>query len=86
MLSWCIDHLGFTRPLKFIKYFVSTGNEKFRCGDAEYLKTSPEYVEAFLESLGEIKQPGKYLVIQRCDDLTEEVDVKSILCFGSRSR
>jgi len=78
-----MTYLGFTKPLKFIKYFVSTGSEKFRGGEAEYLKASPELVEGFLESIGEIKQLGKYMVIQRCKDIEEGTDVKSILCFGS---
>lgn len=78
-----MTYLGFTKPLKFIKYFVSTGNEKFRGGEAEYLKAGPEYVEGFLESIGEIKPLGKYLIIQRCEDMEDNVDVKSILCFGN---
>lgn len=76
-------YFGFTEPLKFIKYFVSTGSENFRKGEAEYLKASPELVEEFLESVGKIKTPGKYIVIQKCEDIKEEVDVKSILCFGN---
>ena len=75
-------YLGFIKPIKYIKYFVSTGHEKFRGGEGEYLKAGPEYVEADVEAIGEIKQPGKYLVIQRCKDITEDVDVKSVLCFG----
>ena len=78
-----MTYLGFTKPLKFIKYFVSTGSEKFRDGEAEYLKASPEYVEGFLESIGEIKELGKYLVIGRCDEVNEDIKVKSILCFGN---
>ncbi len=78
-----MTYLGFIEPLKFIKYFVSTGNEKFRGGEAEYLKKSPEIVEGFLESIGKVKKIGKYLVIQKCDDIEEEIDIKSILCFGN---
>lgn len=78
-----MTYFGFTEPLKFIKYFVSTGSEKFRGGEAEYLKASPELVEEFLESVGKIKTPGKYIVIQKCEDINEDVDVKSFLCFGN---
>jgi hypothetical protein len=78
-----MTYFGFTEPLKFIKYFVSTGSEKFRGGEAEYLKASPELVEGFLESVGKIKTPGKYIVIQKCNDIDEDVDVKSLLCFGN---
>ncbi len=70
-----MTYLGYTKPLKYIKYFVSTGNEKFSGGDAEYLKASPELVEKFIESLGEIKKIKKYLIIQKCD-------ARSFLCFG----
>ncbi|WP_263640961.1 DUF169 domain-containing protein [Methanobrevibacter arboriphilus] len=54
-----ITYFGFGKPAKFIKYFVSTGKENFRGGDAEYLKASPDDVEKFLESIGEIKQIEK---------------------------
>ena len=78
-----MTYLGFTKPLEFIKYFVSTGSEKFRKGEAEYLKAGPEYVEGFFESIGEITPLQKYLVIRRCEDIKEDVDVKSFICFGS---
>ena len=78
-----MTYLGFTKPLEFIKYFVSTGSEKFRKGEAEYLKAGPEYVEGFLESIGEIKPLGKYLIVQRCEDVDDSTDAKSIICFGN---
>lgn len=78
-----MTYLGFTKPMKYIKYFVSTGHEKFRDGEGEYLKAGPEYVEEFLEAIGEINQLGKYLVIQKCKDLKEDIDVKSVICFGN---
>ena len=78
-----MTYLGFSKPLKFIKYFVSTGSEQFREGEAEYLKASPEIVEGFLESIGEIKKLGKYLIIQKCRDLKKNFNVKSVLCLGN---
>jgi len=77
-----LTYLGFIKPPKFIKYIVSTGNEKFFGGKSEYLKANPEIVEEFLESLGEIKKLNKYIVIQKCQDVEEDVDIKSVLCFG----
>ncbi len=77
-----LTYLGFIKPPKFIKYIVSTGNEKFLGGKSEYLKANPEIVEGFLESIGEIKQPNKYVVIQKCQDINKDVDVQSIVCFG----
>lgn len=78
-----MTYFGFTEPLKFIKYFVSTGNEKFRGGEAEYLKASPQLVEGFLESIGKIKTPGKYIVIEKSVDIEEDIDIRSFLCFGN---
>lgn len=78
-----MTYLGFTKPLEFIKYFVSTGNEKFRGGEAEYLKASPQLVERFLESVGKITNPGKYIVIEKSKDINEDIDAKSFLCFGN---
>ena len=85
-----MTYLGFAKPAKFIKYFVSTGNENFRDGAAEYLKASPEDVEKFLKSLGKIKQIENNLIIQKCEDIRDDVDrgtenninIKSILIFG----
>ncbi len=77
-MSW----LGFIEPMEYIKYFVSTGHEKFRGGEAEYLKASPEIFEKWRESIGEISTPGKYLVIRKCSDTEDDKVIKSILCFG----
>lgn len=80
-----ITYLGFGKPAKFIKYFVSIGKENFRGGDAEYLKASPDDVEKFLKSIGEIKQIEKNLIIQRCEDVEydiNDINLKSILIFG----
>lgn len=76
--SW----LGFIEPMKFIKYFVSTGHEKFRGGEGEYLKASPEHVEKSLESVGKITPPGKYIIVQKCSVVKSDVDLKAVLCFG----
>lgn len=77
-----MTYLGYTKPMKFIKYFVSTGNKKFRDGEAEYMKCSPELVDEYIKSLGEIKSFPNYLVVQKCDDLEGDVDARSFLCFG----
>lgn len=78
-----ITYMGFKEPLEFIKYFVSTGNPQFRGGEAEYLKANPELVEEYQRSIGKIKTPGKYLVIEKSDDVLDKVEVKSFLCFGN---
>ncbi|MCK9151108.1 DUF169 domain-containing protein [Methanobacterium alcaliphilum] len=78
-MSW----LGFVEPNKYIKYFVSTGHDKFRKGEAEYLKASPEIFEKWKEYLGEINTPGKYLVISKVSDLSADSDIKSFVCFGN---
>lgn len=78
-----MTYLGFTKPAKYIKYLVSTGNERFMGGQAEYLKASPELAEGILNSIGEIKPLNNYLIIQKCKDLKENINVKSIICFGN---
>lgn len=80
-----ITYLGFGKPPKFMKYFVSTGKETIRGGDAEYLKASPEDVEKYLESIGNIKPIENNLVIKKCEDMgnnMEDINLKSILIFG----
>jgi len=82
-------YLGFRPPAEFIKYFVSTGNENFRGGDAEYLKASPEDVLKFLKSIGKVKQVKDNLIIQKCEDIEtieKENDIKAILIFGDALR
>jgi hypothetical protein len=93
-----MTYLGFAKPAKFIKYFVSTGKENVRAGNAEYLKGSPEDVEKYLKSLGKIRKIENNLVIQKCEDIkkdikknsgnyktmdaNDDIDIKSILIFG----
>jgi len=86
-----MTYLGFAKPAKFIKYFVSTGKESFRGGAAEYLKASPEDVEKFLESIGKVTSSENNLIIQKCEDIESEIDldkennikIKAILIFGN---
>ena len=86
-----MTYLGFAKPANFIKYFVSTGKENVRGGEAEYLKSSPEEVEKFLKSIGAVKQIENNLIIQRCEYIKYELEValqnkinlKSILIFGN---
>lgn len=60
--------MGFSKKLSpYIKYFVSTGHEKFRDGNAEYLKASPELFEKFHDSIGPVNTPGKYLIVEHYD-------------------
>ncbi|MBZ9571123.1 DUF169 domain-containing protein [Methanobrevibacter sp. TMH8] len=73
-----MTYLGFAKPAKFIKYFVSTGKESVRGGAAEYLKASPEDVEKFLKSIGEIKKIENNLVIQKCEDMKNINDIDNI--------
>jgi hypothetical protein len=83
-----MTYLGFAKPANFIKYFVSTGKENIRGGEAEYLKASPEDVEKFLESIGKVKKVENNLIVQKCEDMADDSDIyvenniKSILIFG----
>lgn len=93
-----ITWLGFSKKISpYIKYFVSTGHENFREGDAEYLKASPEIFEKFRESIGHVTLPKKYLIVKSCDnfgdnELLEDIGdgedrnspiIRSFLCFGN---
>ena len=79
-----ISHMGFTPESEEIKYFVSTGRKDVRGGAAEFLKSSPEKVEACFKAMGKITPPGKYLVVSACDALPDpSPDVRSICCFGT---
>lgn len=88
-----MTYLGFSKPAKFIKYFVSTGKENSRGRSPEYLKASPEDVEKFLKSIGTVKPAENNLIIQKCEDIqndgnldTEDFNIKSILIFGNAER
>ena len=86
-----MTYLGFAAPAKFIRYIVSTGKENLFDGEGEHLKASPDEVDKFLKSIGEVKQIENNLVIQKCEDFQndldiatqDEMDLKSILIFGN---
>ena len=80
-----MTYLGFSKPAKFIKYFVSSGKESFRGGAAEYLKASPEDVEKFLESIGKITPFENNMIIQKCENFKDDSknNVKTILIFAN---
>jgi len=79
-----LAHFGFTKFDPGIKYFVSTGSDRYRNGAAEFLRATPELVEENQRRLGRITPLGRYVVIRPCAELTEEdPGVKSVLCFGT---
>ena len=79
-----LTHVGFTPRPEYIRYFVSTGKEGVRGGAAEYLKADPKLVDRCFAALGEVKPPGQYLVIQRCDSFSRAAEgIRSIACFGN---
>ena len=66
-----------------IKYFVSYGSKTFRNGAAEYLRATPELVEENRKLMGKTTPPGRFVVIQACEDLEDkDPGVLSVLCFG----
>jgi hypothetical protein len=77
-------HVGYIPVPGEIKYFVSTGRKDVRGGAAEYLKAGPELVERCTMAAGPIHPPGKYLVVQPCETLTDpEPSIRSLCCFGT---
>jgi hypothetical protein len=74
--------LGFISMDPMLKYFVTVGHKDFRGGAAEHLKATPELFEKSYRSLGRITPPGRFIVVRRCADMTDDPGVRSILCFG----
>jgi hypothetical protein len=78
--SW----LGFVPFLDELNYFVSTGTRGFRNGAAEHLKRTPELVRSSRSAAGEIKAPGRYIVIRRAEEVRDEqAGARSFICFGN---
>jgi hypothetical protein len=76
--------VGYAPVSDEIKYFVSTGKKHVRGGAAEYLKASPELVERCDQAAGPIRPPGKYLIVQACENLPDpDIAVRSLCCFGT---
>jgi hypothetical protein len=77
-------HVGYIPVPDEIKYFVSTGKKDVRDGAAEYLKANPELVEQCTAAAGPIYPPGKYLIVQACETLSDpEPAIRSLCCFGT---
>lgn len=79
-----LTHMGFAERPEYIRYFVSSGKADVRGGAAEYLKATPELVDAAEKAIGPVTPPGTYLVISTCDAVPEpDPGVRSICCFGT---
>jgi hypothetical protein len=76
-----LSHTGFIKAPEDIKYFVSTGRADVRDGAAEYLKADPELVEQCRQAAGEVRPPGRYLVVRACETLPDEMPPVRSLCF-----
>ena len=78
-----IAYMGFSEFPPRVRYFVSTGSPDGK-GGAEYLKRSPEHVDAMLRSAGKITPLAKHIVFRRCQDLEDsDPGVRAIICFGT---
>lgn len=79
-----ISYTGFAQRPDYVKYFVSTGKPDVRGGAAEYLKATPDLVDRTFEAIGKITPPGKFLVVQLCEEVPDnDPGVLSICCFGT---
>jgi len=78
-----LAHMGLTGRPDDVRWFVSTGRSDVRGGAAEYLKASPELVDACFERAGRITLPGRYLVIRPCRTVTDDAAVRSLCLFGT---
>lgn len=69
-------------PVK-LKHFISTGERTFMGGAAEYLKKSPETVDQSMASVGIIRPPARYTLVQRTEDVEGmSPGARSVICFG----
>jgi hypothetical protein len=78
-LTW----FGYAPPSPMIRFFVSTGTPKFRNGEAEHLKRTPELVDAFYTATGKIHPMGRFINIAGYDQVKGGEDVRSYLLLGS---
>ena len=74
---------GYTKHAPLIDYFISSGNPKFRNGEAEYLKASPEVVVESKKAVGAITPLAAYTYISSCESIDADPGVRSIICFGN---
>jgi len=75
--------LGFQPFMIHLNFFLSTGSPSFRNGQSEFLIATPNLAEKRLHSIGKITPLGKYIIIQRSDQIdSENLNVKLFLCFG----
>ena len=78
-----LAHAGYIRRPEAISYFVSTGNPAIPDAPAEYLKASPELVDACFAAEGVITPPGKYLVVRTTESVPAPfTGVRAISFFG----
>jgi len=78
-----IAYMGYSGFSERIRYFVSVGRPD-GTGGAEYLKRTPELVDAMQTSAGKITPLGKYTVFRPCSTVEGEApEVASFLCLGT---
>ncbi|MDD1770431.1 MAG: DUF169 domain-containing protein [Methanomassiliicoccales archaeon] len=78
-----LAYMGYSGFSERIRYFVSVGRPD-GTGGAEYLKRTPELVDAMQAAAGKIVPLGKHTVFRRCSSVTGEApEVKSFVCFGT---
>jgi hypothetical protein len=74
---------GYAKMAPMIDHFISTGNPKFRNGEAEFLKASPELVAESKKAVGAITPLASYTYISSCESIENDPGVCSIICFGN---
>jgi len=75
--------LGFTPFPERLDYFISIGTMEFMSGAAEHLKRTPELVRLSRSAVGEIRPPGRFIVMRRAEEVRDEHGgVRSFICFG----
>jgi len=78
-----LSHAGYIRRPPAISYFVSSGNPAIPDAPAEYLKATPELVDACFAAEGAITPPGRYLVVRTTESVPDPfTGVRAISFFG----
>jgi hypothetical protein len=82
-----LSHAGYIRRPPAISYFVSSGNPAIPDAPAEYLKATPELVDACFAAEGAITPPGRYLVVRTTESVPDPfTGVRAISFFGRADR
>ena len=78
-----LSHTGYIKRPPAISYFVSSGRPGIPDAPAEYLKASPDLVDACFAAVGAITPLGRYLIIRTTESVPVQfTGVRAMSFFG----